>query len=274
MSIQQQQQPGSAGRPFLTAVVDDDDLRRNALRQRLDRLGHASLVFDTSEDLLSALRAGREFEWMMVVLQAGSLQSHLKIMLGLSRAPLLLVTLQDSLGVLSDIEKSLLNSGRVDVVPLSCSDREIEWRFQLLMQRKTVFPLGGDDLTWGPYRFDKGRRIVWINARRVALKPLEFEIALEFFRHMNFLVTRERLYTEFWGGSFDSSKSRRLDVCVSNVRRKLDLDSDSGFFLRSVYGRGYALNEVVSQAEQTAEDAVQTLRSTGTGAAGEASYGL
>ncbi|WP_261803692.1 helix-turn-helix domain-containing protein [Variovorax sp. PAMC26660] len=62
------------------------------------------------------------------------------------------------------------------------------------------------------------------------------------------MVTRERLYAVLWGDLPSSPKSRKLDVCVSNVRRKLGLGPDSGFLLRSIYRRGYELNEVTPQA--------------------------
>lgn len=239
--------------PFLMALVDGDAERRNALRQRLDALGHASLAFDSPEDLLAALSVGRQFGCVMVALQGDAFQAQLETVLSAARAPLLLVTPQDSLSVLSDIGKSFLACGSVDVVPLSCSDRELEWRLQLLMQRKTALQVDGDDLVCGPYRFETRRRSAWVNERKVSLKPLEFELALEFFRHMNSMVTRERLYAVLWGDLPSSPKSRKLDVCVSNVRRKLGLGPDSGFLLRSIYRRGYELNEVTPLAGGNAQ---------------------
>lgn len=231
------------GRSFLVALVDGDAERCNVLRQRLDALGHASLAFDTLEDLLSALRAARHFGCVMVTRQGEGSQAQLEAVLSASRAPLLLVTLDDSLGVLSDIGESLLGSGGVDIVPLSCSDRELEWRLQLLLLRTNAHQADGDILVWGPYRFDTRRRLAWVNERKVSLQPLEFELALEFFRHLNTKMTRKRLYTVLWGASPSSLNSRKLDACVSNVRRKMGLESDSGYHLRSIYRYGYELNE-------------------------------
>jgi len=239
--------------PFLMALVDGDAARRNGLRQRLDALGHASLAFDSPKDLLAALRAGRQFGCVMVALQDDALLSQLETVLSVSRAPLLLVSLDENLAALSDIGRLLLGSGNVDVVPLSCGDREMEWRLQLLMQRKPAGQMTGDELTWGPYRFETRRRIAWFNERRVSLKPLEFELAVELFKHMNFMVTRERLYAVLWGDAPNAPKSRKLDVCVSNVRRKLELGPDGGFLLRSIYRRGYELNALAPHTQGNAQ---------------------
>lgn len=233
--------------PFLMALVDGDTARRNGLRQRLDALGHASLAFDSPEDLLATLRFGRQFGCVMVALQDDAFLSQLETVLSVSRAPLLLVSLDDNLAALSDIGMLLLGSDGVDVVPLSCGDRELEWRLQLLLQRKTAGQVVGKDLAWGPYRFETTRRVAWFNEQRVQLKPLEFALALELFRHMDLMVTRERLYAALWGDAPNAPKSRKLDVCVSNVRRKLGLGPHGGFLLRSIYRRGYVLNAVLPQ---------------------------
>lgn len=227
---------------FLMALVDDDVMRRNGLRQRLDALGHASLAFDSPEDLLAVLRMGRRFACVVVALQGEAFQFQLENILNMSRAPMLFVTLQDNLGALSDLGESLLASESVDAVPLSCSDRELAWRLQLLMQRTDVLQASDDDdLVWRGYCFETRRRLVWLNEQKVSLKPLEFELAIELFRHMNLMVTRERLCAILWVDSSDSAKSRKLDVCVSNIRKKLRIGPESGLLLRSVYGRGYEL---------------------------------
>jgi len=230
-------------RTFLVALMDSDATQRNMLRRRLDAFGCASLAFDSVDELFANLHAGKKFECIVVAISSEKTKIQLKSFLIASDVPLLLVALPEYLGVLSDLKAELASIGSIDVVLPFCSDREFEWRLEMLVQRKLDAGATGGDLVWDEYRFEIARRQVWLGEQNISLKPMEFHLALELFRNMNSLVTREKL-SALWRGRPRSPDSRALDVCISNVRKKLKLHPERGLILRPIYGRGYELNSM------------------------------
>lgn len=105
--------------------------------------------------------------------------------------------------------------------------------------RRQGFDLVDPELQWGPYRFEAGNSVVQFDGRELKLPPLEFDLAMEFFRNLDRTLSRERLYTALWD-HFDDG-SRALDTQVSRLRRKLDLQRVDGWSLRSASGVGYRL---------------------------------
>ncbi|WP_307510427.1 winged helix-turn-helix domain-containing protein [Variovorax sp. W1I1] len=235
---------------FFVALVDSDATQRNLLRSRLDSLGCASLALASIDDLFANLRAGKKFECIVMAISNEEFKRQLKSILIDSDIPLLLVALPEYLGALSHLKEEMASYGNMDVVLPFSTDRELEWRLEMLVHRKQAANPAVEDFVWDEYRFEIDRRQVWLEEENVSLKPMEFHLALELFRNMNSLVTRERL-AFLWRGRPRSPGSRALDVCISNVRRKLKLVPERGLILRSIYGRGYEMNSMRKEAQLT-----------------------
>jgi len=181
---------------------------------------------------------------MIVMLQGGHVHSKIESALERYNAPMLLVVAQDDFSALSSMEEYFIHHKKVDAIPESCSNYELNWRLELLRRRVVYMPAGGEFFNFGGFGFDLKRRQAWAGGKKIPLNPMEFELSLELFRNVNSLVSRERLYARIWGESLYSTKSRKLDVCVSSVRRKMNLHEENGFLLKSIYGRGYELNSL------------------------------
>ena len=63
------------------------------------------------------------------------------------------------------------------------------------------------------------------------------------FRNMGRLMSRGHLQEAVWGRSGDLA-TRTVDTHVSQVRKKLDLRTESGFRVVPVYNYGYRLEQV------------------------------
>lgn len=229
---------------LLVALVDSDLSRRNYFRQQLDVLGCASLAFDSPNDLMADQFDSCEFGCMIVTPQDDYIHSQMQAAMERYNSPMLLVAARDNFPAISLLEKSFSNSNSVDVIHESCSRHELNWRLNFLKRQAANATVSADFFNFGIYSFDIKRRQVWVGEEKISLRPLEFELSLELFRNINSLLTRETLYTKLWGESVCSIKSRKLDVCVSNVKKKMRIDEDEGLCLRSIYGRGYELNSM------------------------------
>lgn len=226
------------------ALVDGNLTRRNSFRQQLDFLGLASLAFDSPSELMADRFYLFKFGCMIVTPQHGYAHSQIQSAMKKHNSPMLLVAAQDNLAELSLLEKSLFDSKKVDVIHESCDSHELNWRLHFLKRSVTSTAVESSFFQFGMYRFDLKRRQAWIGEEKIRLKPLEFEISLELFQSMNSILTREKLYTQFWDRSAHSKKSRRLDVCISNVKKKMRIADDKGLLLKSIYGRGYELSSL------------------------------
>jgi DNA-binding winged helix-turn-helix (wHTH) protein len=78
--------------------------------------------------------------------------------------------------------------------------------------------------------------------REIMLQPRQFELALELFRNVGRLVyARVAVELAVARRCTAPDGARALDVCVANVRRKLELRRKARFTLHAVYRRGYQL---------------------------------
>lgn len=90
-----------------------------------------------------------------------------------------------------------------------------------------------------PFCFDLNRRILIYRDRVHRPRPREFDMLLYFFRRPNEIISREKLAAFVWFGG--SEQCRSVDTYISRVRRLYGLDGDSGWMIKSVYGKGYSL---------------------------------
>ncbi|MDQ0017841.1 DNA-binding response OmpR family regulator [Variovorax boronicumulans] len=229
----------------LIALIDENPDSRVSFQARLGVLGYFSVGFGSPEEALNSESEGRNFDCIVFVLKnEGSAFLQFKRELENLGASLLFVTLQESLSVLAGLGEFAIAPMNFDAVPLNCSDRELAWRLHFLLRRGAGNTAKERGFCMAGYRFDKKNKKSWLKGEEVRLKPLEFELAFELFRNINFTLSRDWLYSTVWEGLNKLPNSRRLDACVSSVRKKLKICPANGFILRAVYGRGYRLCSV------------------------------
>jgi len=90
------------------------------------------------------------------------------------------------------------------------------------------------DLTIYPDRYE-----VWLNGRLIMLRPKEFEVLLYLVQRQGVVVTRDDLMNAVWGFDYIGGQ-RTVDVHVSALRKKLELDQES-VRIDSIRGVGYKL---------------------------------
>jgi DNA-binding response OmpR family regulator len=98
-------------------------------------------------------------------------------------------------------------------------------------------------------------KIIYIDDVKVDLTKRELELALFLFENLERLLTRSHILKVVWQHSPDVD-SRKIDVYISGLRKKLMLSSSYGWELTSVYGQGYRLewvarNDTVGRGKNT-----------------------
>lgn len=81
---------------------------------------------------------------------------------------------------------------------------------------------------------------VTVHGKTILLTAKEFELAEMFFKNVNRTLYRNNIIKTIWRTP-ESMASRTLDMHVSRVRSKLDLQLQNGFRIVTVFGYGYRL---------------------------------
>jgi two-component system alkaline phosphatase synthesis response regulator PhoP len=139
-----------------------------------------------------------------------------------------------------------LTAGADDYITKPFSVAELFARVQAVLRRahtgEAVVETGGPEhkaimignLTIYPEKYE-----VDLEGKTVFLRPKEFEILLYFAERPGVVVTRDQLMNTVWGYDYVGGE-RTIDVHLSSLRKKLDMDSHS-VQIESLRGVGYKL---------------------------------
>lgn len=119
-------------------------------------------------------------------------------------------------------------------------------RIHAILRRHTTraMPVYKENL--GNLSIDYRHKVITRNGVLVSLTGTEVLLAFHLFLHRGQIVSRQQLY-EILGIEDIAIDTRRLDVHLSNLRRKLLLNVVNGWRLTSIYQRGYRL-ELLSES--------------------------
>jgi len=83
---------------------------------------------------------------------------------------------------------------------------------------------------------------VWVRGQKIELTPKEFELLAYFMKRKGRVINRETLLERIWQYDF-AGQSRIVDVHVSHLRDKIELDPKRPRYLQTVRGFGYRFQE-------------------------------
>ena len=208
-------------------VVIDPVLRtREQMRRAVLALGHTPLVFNDLDELLplresllrcSALCLGLPHEPSEI--QAWVRAARSVVAAGV---PLLFLTRENPMkapGVLRCAEGDLV------LAAPSCFADVYGGLKAFLTQHSIAAGTAG--LTWGEYRFVPSRESVVFDDSEICLRPLDFELALEFFHNINRVLSRDWLRSMVFDLVPDTG-GRWLDSGVARLRSQLGLAAFEG----------------------------------------------
>lgn len=205
-------------------------------------LGYKAVEFDCSEDLMTALLHGSRFDLFLAGFDGPESRllsgaKMLRSVLG-PNAPLLLMVREAQLGGVH----ALMKGASEDFIVMPCNPAELGARVMAFSSLSASAELYGE-FRCGAYHFQALGRVVSFNGRRVKLQPMEFDLALHFFRNPGVAHSRKTLFDAVWTrAQAEESDTRTLDVHIARLRRKLEICEANGCELQSVRNVGYRLN--------------------------------
>lgn len=87
---------------------------------------------------------------------------------------------------------------------------------------------------------DDNKKVVTKDDKILTLTPREYELLLYFAQRIGRVIDRETILTAVWGYEF-TGESRMVDMHISNLREKIEVNPKSPMLLKTVRGFGYTM---------------------------------
>jgi two-component system phosphate regulon response regulator OmpR len=136
-----------------------------------------------------------------------------------------------------------LEMGADDYLPKPFNPRELVARIQAIRRRQsmvgaTPHAASDEQVNFGPFTLDLGRRQLHRGQDEIALSSGEFELLRVLVSNPNRPLGRERLM-ELAKGRDHDAMGRSVDVQILRLRRQLEIDPAQPRYIQTVRGIGY-----------------------------------
>lgn len=221
-------------------IVDDDERIRGLLQKFLVRSG---FLVSTARDAAHARRilSGLEFDLIVLdVMMPG--EDGMALCRDLRKTittPIMLLTAKGE----TDDRITGLEAGADDYLAKPFEPKELLLRINAILRRvpaaepAMVLP---KVLNMGPVRYDIERGEMWQGDQLVRLTATESQLMRIFSSVPGEAVTRAKLVEEL-SRSGGQTQERAVDVQITRLRRKIEVDPKQPRYLQTVRGAGYML---------------------------------
>ena len=221
-------------------IVDDDERIRGLLQKFLMRSG---FLVSTARDAAHArhVLSGLEFDLIVldVMMPGEDGMSLCRDLRKTIMTPIMLLTAKGE----TDDRSTGVEAGADDYLAKPFEPKELLLRINAILRRvpatepAVVLP---KVLNLGPVRYDIERGEMWQGDQLVRLTATESQLMRIFSGCPGEAVTRARLVEEL-SRSGGQTQERAVDVQITRLRRKIEVDPKQPRYLQTVRGAGYML---------------------------------
>ena len=219
-------------------LVDDEDSIQKLLAYPLEREGYRVLQARDGVEALERFASERvDLVVLDIMLPKLDGLEVCKRLRAESEVPIIMLTARDD-----ELDKVLgLELGADDYITKPFSIREFRSRVRALLRRAAVSRQVDEDgelISAEGLTIDLARRLVEVEAKRVQLTYVEFELLRILASNPGRVYSRRMLLEALWGGA-DYREPRTIDVHVRHLREKLERDPADPEYILTVRGVGY-----------------------------------
>lgn len=234
-------------------IVDDDATILRILARFLSEHGVRVTQAQTGAQMLEALEAGRFDLIVLDIMMPGEDGLSLcRRVRATSNIPIILLT-----AMTSDTDRVVgLELGADDYVTKPFNPRELLARVRAVLRRTGVSPAAARDHVRSTFRFAgwtlDAKRRVFLSPDNVLtdLTSGEFDLLLAFVEHPQRVLSRDQLL-DLAHGRASQIFDRSIDVQISRLRRKIEINPQEPLLIKTVRSEGYVMTaDVVSDAPE------------------------
>ncbi len=223
-------------------IADDETDVINFLKSIVEEQGHVAVSYSDG-NLLSQALVRETFDllildWNIPGKDGLATLQWMKTAMT-ERPPVIMMTNRSAKKDISDA----LNAGADDYITKPEDRSVVAARINAMLRRSAGSGAFDAEATYGKYHLNRIDQTVTINNKSVALTAKEFELADLFFRNADRTLSRNYIMETIWRTTA-ALATRTLDMHISRVRSKLDLQPENGFRIFTVFGYGYRLETI------------------------------
>ena len=224
-------------------VVDDEESIRTLVQYNLAQAGFEVITTENGNAALE-IATTQQVDLLILDLMIPGV-SGLEICKRLRQSqigvPIIMLTARGE-----EIDRVLgLEMGADDYVTKPFSPRELVARVRAVLRRKTEEkavsePNSPSDSLYavGDVQLDADRYEVSVRGEPIDLTPREFDLLHYLLKNLDRVVSRDQLLDRVWGYEY-AGDTRLVDVHISHLRDKIEVDPKSPKFIKTVRGVGY-----------------------------------
>lgn len=224
-------------------AVDDEEHILELISYNLEHEGYHVLKAETGEHALNILDNQRVdlvlLDWMLPGIDGIEVLRKIRSNKLLRKLPVILLTAKSD-----EISKVVgLEVGSDDYLVKPFGVHELIARIKAVMRRSEGSfedeEIAKEDKIMIDYlEINRTRRSVMVNGNLVELSYKEFELLYLLAKNRGIVFTRDNLLEKVWGYDY-IGETRTVDVHISNLRKKIELDESQPVFIKTVRGMGY-----------------------------------
>lgn len=223
------------------ALLEDEQEQAQHIRAILSEREHNCHSFSTGQSFLSAI-LHRSYDllildWQIPDMTGIDVLKNVRAQVNWP-IPVIFLTQRDSE---ADIVLAL-DSGADDYLIKPARAAELLARISALARRSNP-DTSRETLHYGSFEIHTRQRSISLHGEKLTLTDKDYDLALFLFQNMGRLLTREILLERVWGLARDIN-TRTVDTHMSRLRRRLGLNPENGFRIKTIYQRGYRLEPI------------------------------